>query len=136
MQKVFFTAQWRKLIMANYLVDPAILKKYIPAKTELDQWNGNYYVSLVGFMFQNTKVLGIHFPFHKNFDEFNLRFYVRYKEEGVWKRGVTFIKEIVPKNIVTFVANTLYRENYITLPIKHKITETKNEIYVKYFLEF
>ncbi|HRE41322.1 MAG TPA: DUF2071 domain-containing protein [Ignavibacteria bacterium] len=132
MQKKFLTAAWKNLLIANYIVPPELLKKYLPAKTELDLYQNNCFVSLVGFMFLNTKVLGLSFPFHKNFDEFNLRFYVKYNDNGEIKRGVTFIKEIVPKGIITFVANSLYRENYITLPIKNSLTKSNNEINIEY----
>lgn len=67
-QRVFLTAEWRKLVIANFLIDPSVLKKYLPYKTELDDWNGNHYVSIVGFMFLNTKVLGLSLPYHKNFE--------------------------------------------------------------------
>ena len=92
---------------------------YLPAKTELDVWNDTIYVSLVGFMFVNTKVLGLKIPVHTNFEEVNLRFYVRHKDGNEWKRGVVFIKEIVPRHAITFVANTLYKEHYQTLPMRH-----------------
>ena len=115
----FLRAEWRKLILANYIIDKKVLLKYVPAGTELDLWNGNCYVSLVGFMFKNTKLLGVKIPFHTNFEEVNLRFYVKRFDNGVWKRGVVFIKEIVPKRALTFVANTIYKENYETLPMKH-----------------
>lgn len=121
----FLKAEWKKLILANYAVDENILKKYLPAKTELDKWNGTTYVSLVGFMFKNTKVLGLKIPFHVNFAEVNLRFYVKHKHEGKWKRGVVFIKEIVPRHAITFVANTFYKEHYATLPMRH-LWEIKN----------
>lgn len=119
--KKFLSAEWRKLIMANYIVDPSLLLKYLPPRTELDLWNGNCYVSLVGFMFQNVKVFGLKIPFHVSFPEINLRFYVRLKENDSteWKRGVVFIKEIVPKPTITFVANTLFREHYATMRMKH-----------------
>ena len=116
----FLTAEWRKLIMANYEIDPAILKKYIPAGTELDIWNNKYYVSLVGFMFLKTKLRGVTIPFHSNFPEVNLRFYVRYKSGNDWKRGVVFINEFVPKPAITFVANNLYKERYVTCAMKHR----------------
>lgn len=135
-QRVFLTAEWRKLVMANFLVDPSILQKYLPYKTELDDYNSNHYVSIVGFMFLNTKVLGLSLPYHKNFDEINLRFYVRYKENGIWKRGVTFIKEIVSKKIVTFVANNLYNENYVTLPVKHELDLNESDFRVKYEFDY
>ncbi|MEZ4954453.1 MAG: DUF2071 domain-containing protein [Saprospiraceae bacterium] len=121
----FLKAEWKKLILANYAVDEDILKKYLPAKTEIDKWNGTTYVSLVGFMFKNTKVLGLKIPFHVNFEEVNLRFYVKHKHEGEWKRGVVFIKEIVPRHAITFVANTFYKEHYATLPMRH-LWEIKN----------
>jgi hypothetical protein len=83
-------------------------------------------------MFLNTKVLGLSLPYHKDFDEVNLRFYVRYKENGKWTRGVTFIKEIVPKKIVSAVANAIYSENYITLPMKREFVQNENNFEVKY----
>lgn len=135
-QRVFLTAEWRKLVMANFLIDPSVLQKYLPYKTELDDYNGNHYVSIVGFMFLNTKVLGLSLPYHKNFDEINLRFYVRYKENGVWKRGVTFIKEIVSKKIVTFVANNLYNENYVTLPVRHELSLNETGFSVIYEFDY
>jgi hypothetical protein len=117
--KTFLQAEWRKLAMANYEVDSKVLVPYLPYKTELDFWNNSCYVSLVGFMFLNTKMLGVKIPFHINFEEVNLRFYVRYNDNGEWKRGVVFIKEIVPKPALTFVANILYNENYQTMPMRH-----------------
>ncbi len=115
----FLKAEWRKLAIANYAVDPVILTKYIPPKTELDLWNDTCYVSLVGFMFLNTKLLGLPIPFHRNFEEVNLRFYVKFNDRGKWKRGVVFIKEIVPRPALTFVANTIYKEHYQTMKMSH-----------------
>jgi uncharacterized protein YqjF (DUF2071 family) len=122
----FLTAEWRKLAFANYVIDKEVLAKYVPFGTELDLWEGKCFVSLVGFMFKNTKLLGIKVPYHVNFEEVNLRFYVKRFENGEWKRGVVFIKEIVPKRALTFVANTVYNENYETLPMKHIWQENKN----------
>lgn len=115
----FLTAAWRNLLMINFEADPAVLKAYVPAHTELDTWNNTTYASLVGFLFRDTRVKGISFPGHRTFEEVNLRFYVRYKENGVWKRGVVFVKELVPKALITFVANTLYKEKYATHAMTH-----------------
>lgn len=131
-EKTFLKAQWSNLIMANYEISPEILMKYLPYKTELDLFNNRCYVSLVCFMFLETQVLGIKFPFHTNFEEVNLRFYVRYNDNGTWKRGVVFIKEIVPKMMITLIANSLYNENYATHPCKHTIQSIDNERFVKY----
>ncbi|MBC8988151.1 DUF2071 domain-containing protein [Pedobacter sp. N36a] len=128
----FLTAEWRKLAIANYAVDKALLYPYLPAGTEIDLFNGNCYVSLIGFLFKETRLLGIRVPFHANFEEVNLRFYVKYKEGEVWKRGVCFIKEIVPKFALTFIANTVYKENYQSMPMKHRFSETEKELSVEY----
>lgn len=121
----FLNAQWKNLALFNYEVDREILEKYVPAGTEIDIWNDKCYVSLVGFLFKETKVLGLKVPFHVDFEEVNLRFYVKRFENGEWKRGVVFIKEIVPKKAITFIANTLYQEHYETQKMKHGIFENE-----------
>ncbi len=122
----FLTAEWKNLALINYEIDAEILENYIPKGTEIDTWNNKCYISLVGFMFENVKLLGMKIPFHINFEEVNLRFYVKRFENNEWKRGVVFIKEIVPKPALILVANTLYKEHYQTLPMKHSIEENKN----------
>ena len=117
----FLTAEWNNLAMINYEVDPAILEKYVPKGTELDFFNGKCYVSFIGFLFENVRLLGMKIPFHTHFEEVNLRFYVRHLDNGVWKRGAVFISEIVPKFAITLVANTFYNEEYRTMPMKHEI---------------
>lgn len=129
---VFLRAEWRELAIANYVVDPGLLKPYIPYGTELDTWNGHCYVSLVGFMFQRTRVLGMAIPFHINFPEVNLRFYVRCQEGDQWHRGVVFIQEIVPRAALTFVANTLYKEHYRTMRMEHAWTLGEDGMRVAY----
>ncbi len=128
----FLKAEWRKLVLANYTIEPEILSKYVPFGTELDLWTGKCYVSLVGFMFLNTRLLGVKIPFHVNFEEVNLRFYVKRLDRDTWKRGVVFIKEIVPKPALTFVANTVYQENYETLPMQHSWRENGETRSVQY----
>lgn len=128
----FLKAEWRKLVMINYEVDPKILQPYVPNGVELDFFEDKCYVSVVGFMFLNTKLLGIKVPFHINFEEVNLRFYVKRKVGDEYKRGVVFIKEIVPKPALTFVANTVYKENYQTLPMKHNWQENEDSLTVSY----
>jgi uncharacterized protein YqjF (DUF2071 family) len=128
----FLKAEWRRLAIANYAVDPEVLEPHVPFGTELDLWEGKCYVSLVGFMFLNTKLLGVRIPFHSNFEEVNLRFYVKRFDGKEWKRGVVFVKEIVPKRALTFVANTIYKENYETLPMQHSWQENDANRSVEY----
>ncbi len=124
--RIFLTAEWRDLVLLNYEVDAEILHPYIPRGTELDYWNSRTFVSLVGFRFVNTKVFGVQIPFHSNFTEVNLRFYVRRREQGEVRRGVVFICEIVPRRAIALVARILYNENYIALPMAHEICNGKD----------
>jgi len=119
--KQFLTAEWRHLAMLNFEIAPAVLAPYVPAGTELDLWNGRHLVSVVGFQFLKTSVLGLPIPCHRNFEEVNLRFYVRRRADDGWRRGVVFIKEIVPRAAIAFLARTLYNEPYIALPMAHQI---------------
>ena len=119
---VFLTAEWRDLVMLNYSVDPAVLEKHVPAGTILDTWNGTCYLSLVAFRFLRTRVRGIAFPWHRDFEEINLRFYVRREVDGEIRRGVVFIKEIVPRRAIALAARVLYNENYVAMPTGHDIT--------------
>jgi len=107
--------------MLNYEVDPEILKPYLPFATVLDLYQGKVLVSMVGFMFRDTKVLGVKWPFHVNFEEVNLRFYVKHFDGEEWKRGAVFISEIVPKSLIVLVANNLYKEHYRALPMRHAV---------------
>lgn len=128
----FLQAEWRKLAIINYEIDPEILTKYLPKGTEIDFYNDKCYVSLVGFMFLNTKLLGLPIPFHRNFEEVNLRFYVKKKEGNGWKRGVVFIKEIVPKYALSIVANSVYKENYKTMKMTNQMHYSEDDLIVKY----
>lgn len=117
----FLTAHWRWLVMLNYEVDPDILRVDVPVGTELDIFNGQCLVSIVGFMFDRSKLFGtLPIPFHRSFEEVNLRFYVKREVEGEWRRGVVFIKELVPSRSVTFVARTVFHENYERVPMNHE----------------
>lgn len=106
-------------MLVNYVVPKEVLLPYVPKHTELDINDGKCYASLVGFMFKDTRLCGIPIPFHRDFEEVNLRFYVKHHDVSTWKRGVVFIKEIVPKKALTAVANILYKEHYQTLEMKH-----------------
>ena len=119
MPQPFLTAEWRSLAMLNYEIDPAVLLPFVPAGTELDQFEGKTYVSMVGFMFLHTRVLGFSIPFHSNFEEVNLRFYVRRLGPDGWRRGVVFIKELVPSVAIAWTARIFYNENYVALPMSH-----------------
>jgi uncharacterized protein YqjF (DUF2071 family) len=119
--KAFLTAEWRNLAILNYEIDPAVLRSMVPAGTELDSWQGRTYISVVGFLFLRTRVRGLSIPFHRNFEEVNLRFYVRRRAAEGWRRGVVFIKEIVPRGTIALIARRVYNEPYVALPMSYQI---------------
>jgi len=126
-RREFLRAEWRNLAILNYAVDPDALASWVPRGTELDQFEGKTYISLVGFRFLRTRVCGIWIPLHSDFDEVNLRFYVRRREGGETRRGVVFIKEVVPRYAVAKVARLVFHENYVALPMWHRIVEPVSE---------
>lgn len=131
-QPTFLTTEWRHLAMLNYEVEPTVLEPYVPAGTELDTWNGKHYVSVVGLLFLNTRLYGMSIPFHRDFEEINLRFYVRYEAAGETRRGVVFVREIVPKAAITMVARVFYNENYVTMPTIHNLKRDNEELSLSY----
>jgi len=137
----FLTAEWRKLVMAQYDVAPSVLEPWSPHGVELDRYQdsgapGNparCYVSLVGFLFDHVRVKGLAIPFHTRFEEVNLRFYVlRTEPDGTQRRGVVFLREFVPRSAITLIANRLYEEPYATLPTHSNILETPQSLRVSY----
>ena len=120
-RKPFLTAEWRWLAMVNYQVPPEILEPWLPQGVELDLWQGRTLVSLVGFRFLKTRVMGLALPGHRDFDEVNLRFYVRRRMPDGWRRGVVFVRELVPRPLIAVVARAFYDEPYLSVPMSHRI---------------
>lgn len=120
MGKIFLTAEWRHLVMLNYAVERKLLAPLVPQGVELDEFEGVCYVSVVGLLFLKTRIFRVAFPFHRNFEEVNLRFYVRHRAPDGWRRGVVFVKELVPRRAIAFLARTLYGEPYFAVPMVHK----------------
>lgn len=130
----FLIAEWTNLIMANYALDPDLLTPYLPAGTALDLWQGQCYASVVAFHFGNTRVRGVRIPFHVNFEEVNLRFYVSRQVGGQWRRGVVFVKEFVPRRAIVWVANGLFHEHYARFRMWHSAKNDGTEISFEYGL--
>ncbi|AFM11615.1 YqjF family protein [Turneriella parva] len=132
MKRPFLTAKWQNLFMANYEVAQSLLEKFVPAGTELDLFQGKALVSLVAFQFQQTRVKGFKVPWHVNFPEINLRFYLKRVHEGELRRGVAFIREIVPRQAITLVANLLFNENYVTRKMAERVRVADNQLKAVY----
>ena len=118
--------------MLNYVVDPRIIAPLVPPGTEIDYENGETFVSVIGFLFLDTRLLGLPIPRHRDFEEVNLRFYVRKKSADTWRRGVVFVRELVPKRAIAVIARTFYGEPYLSLPMNHEIEDVDLRVKVKY----
>ena len=128
----FLTAEWRYLVMLNYAIDPAALQPLLPRGTELDFFGDRTFASLVGFRFLHTRVFGFRFPLHTDFEEVNLRFYVRRQTPEGWRRGVVFVRELVPRRAIAFIARTWYGEPYLAVPMSHQIEHSAAGLRVEY----
>ncbi len=128
---VFLSARWHALVMLNYEIDPAVLLPMVPQGTLLDSHDGRTYVSMVGFLFLRTRVLGMPIPFHRHFEEVNLRFYVRREVDGEVRRGVCFIREIVPRWAIATTARWTYNEPYLALPMRHHVAGPVSDFVAK-----
>ncbi len=129
----FLSARWRNLVMLNYAVDPGLLADRVPPGTVLDAHDDRCWVSLVGFMFLDTVVMGVPIPGHRDFEELNLRFYVRRNVPDVdrgasFRRGVVFVREIVPRVAIATVARLVYNEPYECLPMRHSLLRAGERI--------
>jgi uncharacterized protein len=128
----FLSAHWRYLAMLNYIVDPRLIEPLVPSGTEIDYENGQTFLSIVGFLFVDTRLLGLPIPLHRNFEEVNVRFYVRKRSADTWRRGVVFIRELVPRRAIALVARAFYGENYFAVPMKHDVEHVDLRLNVEY----
>ncbi len=117
-QRPFLTAAWRNLVLLNFAVPTDIIRQLAPTGTEPDLHDGQSCISLVAFGFERVRLCGIPVLGHTSFPEINLRYYVRREVGGEVRRGVVFVREIVPRRAVALLANRLYNENYVTRPMR------------------
>jgi len=126
-REVFLTAEWRDLAVLNFEIDREVLQARVPGGTELDDFGGRPLLSVVGFLFLDTRILGVRVPFHANFEEVNLRFYVRRKAPEGWRRAVVFVREFVPRLAIALTARAVYGENYSKARMSHRIEDSRAE---------
>lgn len=116
----FLKAHWRDLLMINWSIPTDRVSRWVPEGCEVDTFGGETFASLVAFQFRETRVLGVPIPGHRHFEEVNLRLYVKRETEGETRRGVVFVREIVPRRMIAWVARTLYQEPYVAMPMSHQ----------------
>jgi uncharacterized protein YqjF (DUF2071 family) len=120
-ERPLLSARWTELLLLNFRVPAELLSEFAPPGTEPDLFDGQAYLSIVGFRFHGTRLFGLPIPGHTRFTEINLRYYVRRHVDGRPRRGVVFVKEIAPRRAVGVAANWLYNENYVTRPMRARI---------------
>lgn len=134
--KIFLKTNWLRLASANYIIDSSILNKYLPKGTILESHNDKYFISLVAFRYCKTRLFNVPIPYHQMFEEINLRFYVKREiAPGKWRSEVAFTKLYFPKRMLTFVAKTIYKENYETAKLKHLWQDNGKDLLTAYGLK-
>ena len=128
----FLKAEWRYLAIASFAADPAVLRPLVPAGTELDSYAGRDFMSVAGFLCQDTAVFGFRVPFHRNLEEVSLRFHVRRKAPEGWRQGVVFVRKIVSRSTIAWAARCLHGESCLALPMRHSIEGLDADLRVEY----
>ena len=125
----FLSAFWRNLIVINFEVDPSVLRPLLPSGTELDLFENKALMSVIAFNFERMKLFGTipTIPVTE-FEELNLRFYVRRTVGDEVRRGVVFVKEVVPSALIAATARVLYNEPYEARPMSHSFAQFNEEL--------
>jgi uncharacterized protein YqjF (DUF2071 family) len=135
-ERAFLKARWTELVLLNFRVPVEAIAELAPVGTEPDLHEGEAYISIVGFRFQSVRILGVAVPAHTRFDEINLRYYVKRTVGDEVRRGVVFVREIVPRGAVAMLANRLYNENYVTRPMRNRVTMAGSALQVGDTVEY
>jgi uncharacterized protein len=120
-ERPFLTASWTEMLMLNFAVPGDVIARLAPPGTEPDSFDGQAYVSIVGFMFRDARLFGIRFPGHGRFEEVNLRYYVRRRVGDSTRKGVVFVREIAPRPLVAATAHWVYNESYVTRRMRNRL---------------
>ena len=127
-EQPFLTASWTEMLMLNFAVPGKLIAQLAPPGTEPDFFDGQAYVSIVGFMFRDSRLFGIRFPGHGLFEEVNLRYYVRRRVGDSWRKGVVFVREIAPRPLVAATARWIYNESYVTRRMRNSVRLAGNSL--------
>lgn len=130
--KLSISSEFRKVALLNYIVPPEVVEKYLPKYTKPDFYNGNCFISLVGFQVKKLKVSDVKVPLIKDFDEIDLQIYVKRFDGARWVKGVVIISRIFDQPGAATLTNTLFKTNYTSMPTTSEVNETEEGLEVKY----
>lgn len=96
-----FYLELHDVIFVHWQVELDELKEFVPGELEIDLWQGKPWVSLVALTLKNLRPRYVPaFPLISNFDEINLRTYV--KQAG--KQGIHFLSMEAGKKLSAKIA--------------------------------
>ncbi|MBB3697936.1 DUF2071 domain-containing protein [Flammeovirga yaeyamensis] len=99
-----FYQEWNNAVFLHYQVEISELQKYVPTDLEIDTFEEQAWVSVVAFTMERIRPKYLpSFPPISNFDEINIRTYVRYKG----KQGVYFLNIEGGKKLSCFLAKLI-----------------------------
>ena len=115
-------ARFSEIVALNFVIDPEILKPYVPKKLELDFFENETYVSLVAIVLKNIRVWGLPIQLPGQFGEFNLRFYVRRADGTKYQRGVCFLRDYVSSKSAAWILGSLFKADFRTVKMQYENT--------------
>lgn len=158
MPRPLLTARWTNLAMLSYVVPRAMLSPYVPlsprgVRLEVDAPpipgllpTDAALVSLVAMEWKQTRALGLPWPGHADFLEWQLRLYVRTTDDGgggrarhvgagAGQRGVVIVRSYVQKPMVAWARRKLYNEPCTPATIRSHLTQDTRTITAEYSID-
>lgn len=124
----FLTAVWSDICSATFAAPPSLLRERVPDPLELETRNGDAFVSLVAFDFEETTFWKVGWPGFRAFPAVHMRFYVRFDGH----RGVMFLRELVPQPFVAWLAGVFFHEPYESTPMESRVVRPDGRIEARY----
>lgn len=111
--------RWSQLLFAHWPIDPALLRPYLPARLELDLFEGQAWLGVVPFTMSHIRPLGLPaVPGLHHLHELNVRTYARL--DGV--PGVWFLSLDASLALGVWAARTFFHLPY--LHARMRLTQT------------
>jgi uncharacterized protein len=129
-RRPFLTANWRNLVLVNFVVPADLLEPRLPPGCVLDRVPHSpdtHLLSVVAMHFDNTRVWGVPVPFAQRFDEVNLRFYARQGD----RHGSVFLRQYVPSRTILYGARWTYNQPYELARIQHVVAESGDHLEIR-----
>lgn len=116
---------WKNLLFSHYEISYEKLRPLIDSRLELDSFNGKYYIGIIAFEMQDVQPFSPFpsIPTAKNFNEINVRTYVKYKNKDP---GVVFLSLDAESLLVVLGARLFWGLPYFKSNISKHHDELNN----------